>query len=75
MEETVEEQRRGNRDDAEDKAALVTTKRCVVALRLVACLMTHFQGGLRRDVSLTKCAVQLDCSYGRVTLERKCDIL
>ena len=35
----VGEQRRGNREDTRDKAALVITKRCAVALQCVARLM------------------------------------
>ena len=50
--EGVEEPRRRNRKDTRDKAAFVTTKRCAVALRWVACSLTHFLGGLRREACL-----------------------
>ena len=48
----VEEQRRRSRKDTRDKVPLVATKRCVVPLRWVAALMTHFLGGLRQEASL-----------------------
>ena len=41
--DVVEEQRRGNKKDTRDKAALVATNRCVVAL---SCLIDSFPGGL-----------------------------
>ena len=50
--EGIEEQRRRCRLDSRDKAALVATNRCAVALRWVSALLLHFPGGLSREVSL-----------------------
>ena len=73
--EGVEEWRKRNRKDTMDKAALVDTKLCVVAVRGVACLMTQFLGRATTSSESQTVAKQVECSYRRRALRRRRDLL